>query len=337
MPQDIDEVNAFLIGTWLQLLATGAYCVYLPLSIAILARKVRQGLSPWLPISCLLMLATIAIDFVTSLIIAYSAFHVGASEFANPASVYEGPATKISVLQNATTVAVVLISDAIIIYRTYLLWGRSIPVVIVPAILFLGDIAIGFWTGWTCARAPTANFIDARATTLVRYFYIITVVQNLMCSGLMCYKVWHVQSLFPREYASRSLSSTQRVLNILVESAALYCAHLLVVVIANSLRSNVFYIFLPPLPPVAACVFTMLIVRASHSWRGESVHMSRSSGLPAPSNAQVQGPGRHPISIRVDIDLDHNVDSANMQSSADGRERSPIIHIRSPVRKALAV
>ena len=26
------------------------------------------------------------------------------------------------------------------IYRTYLLWGRSIPVVIVPAILFLGDI-----------------------------------------------------------------------------------------------------------------------------------------------------------------------------------------------------
>ncbi|KAI0332836.1 hypothetical protein GY45DRAFT_417492 [Cubamyces sp. BRFM 1775] len=251
MPQGLDEVNAFLIGTWLQLLAIGAYCVYLPVSIAILTRKAREGLSPWLPISCFLMLATIVVDFVTSLIIAYSAFHVEeGSGLSNPASVYQGPSTKISVTQNATTVAVVLISDAIIIYRTFLLWGRSIVVVIVPAILFLCDIAIGIWTGWTCATAPTANFIDARATTLVRYFYIVTLVQNLICSGLMCYKVWHVQTLFPREYASQSLSSTQRVLDILVQSAALYCAHLLVVVISNSLRSNVFYIFLPPVSAI---------------------------------------------------------------------------------------
>ncbi|KAH9886075.1 hypothetical protein C8Q73DRAFT_293408 [Cubamyces lactineus] len=317
MPQDISEVNAFLVGTWLQLIATGAYCVYLPLSIAILTRKVRQGLSPWLPISCLLMLATVVIDFVTSLIIAYSAFHVEGSRLADPMAVYEGPATAISVLQNATTVAVVLISDAILIYRTFLLWGRSIPVVIVPTLLFIGDIIIGVWTDWTCAIAATANMIDSRATTLVRYFYIVTVVQNLTCSGLMCYKVYHVQSLFPREYVSRSLSSTQRVLDILVQSAALYCAYLLVIVIANSLESNVFYIVLPPLPPIAAYVFTMLIVRASDSRRSDSLHLSGSTGLPTLSDTQ----------SRVQ----------DMHNDMDGRERSSILHVHSPVNKALAV
>ncbi len=73
---DINQINANLIGLWLQLLATGthlshsvrpllkvlpyvvgAYFVYLPHCVAILVKKLRNGQSPWLPAACFLIFA----------------------------------------------------------------------------------------------------------------------------------------------------------------------------------------------------------------------------------------------------------------------------------------
>lgn len=72
---DISQINANLIGLWLQLLATGtqcshsirpllilpyavgAYFVYLPHCVAILVKKLRNGLSPWLLAACFLIFA----------------------------------------------------------------------------------------------------------------------------------------------------------------------------------------------------------------------------------------------------------------------------------------
>ncbi|KAI0332864.1 hypothetical protein GY45DRAFT_419878 [Cubamyces sp. BRFM 1775] len=265
IPGDISEVNANLIGLWLQLLATGAYIVYLPHCVVILTKKLRQGLSRWLPAAFLLIFAATMLDVVTGLIMAYDAFAIeGDGEVPDPDVIYGNPSSKLSLMKNAMNVVVAILSDIIIVYRTYVVWNLNIWAVLTPVGLLASDTAVGIWAIWTLAQTTPGDDISASVTLRVRYFFIITFVLNVLCSGMICFKIWRVQSLFPREFSSGE-SYTRRILEIIGQSAAIYCAHLLILIITNCLGTNYFFMFIVPLPPVGAYVFSMIIVRAQES------------------------------------------------------------------------
>ncbi|KAH9886055.1 hypothetical protein C8Q73DRAFT_659099 [Cubamyces lactineus] len=262
---DISEVNANLVGLWLQLLATGAYIVYLPHCAIILTRKLRQGLSRWLPAVCLLIFAATMLDVVTGLVMAYDAFAIqGDGEVPDPNVIYGNPSSKLSLMKNAMNIVVAILSDIIIVYRTYIVWNLNIWAILTPVGLLASDTALGIWAVWTLAQTMPGNDISATVTLRVRYFFIITFVLNVLCSGMICYKIWRVQSLFPREFSGRG-SYTGRILEIIGQSAIIYCAHLLILIITNCMGTNYFFMFIVPLPPVGAYVFSMIIVRAQES------------------------------------------------------------------------
>ncbi|KAI0716364.1 hypothetical protein C8Q76DRAFT_404945 [Earliella scabrosa] len=93
---DILHPNARLIGLWLQLIATGAYFCYLPRCVRILRSKLREGVSPWLPL----------------------AFSVSRPDaLSNPNEVYAALSATTSLVKNAATVALAIISDLIMVGR----------------------------------------------------------------------------------------------------------------------------------------------------------------------------------------------------------------------------
>ncbi|KAI0764541.1 hypothetical protein BD413DRAFT_482523 [Trametes elegans] len=303
-PGDIHEANAHLIGTWLQLLATGAYFVYLPHCVLIMTKKVRQGLSPWLPAACFFIFVGTVLDFVVGLIRTYQGYAVHGSTPITPGDLYSNPSTPLSLIKNAMNVVVALLSDIIIVYRTFIVWNMNVWIILAPLGLFLGNTAVGIWAVWTLAQtSPGAIPILAAVSVRIRYFFIITFVLNLLCSGLICFKIWRIQSMVPRD-GGVDRSSTSRVLELIIESAGIYCAHLFILIVTNGLSTNFFFMFLDPLPPVGAYVFSMLIVRAraTNEERGTTMASTTIQFRHTVSTRQA-------LSVGVELDLERDVDA----------------------------
>lgn len=91
------------------------------------------------------------------------------------------------------------------VYRTFVVWNMNYYVVLAPFGLLLGDtgacfvvrevrvyrlkghfvvIAVGIWAVWTLAQTgPGTIPILAAVSVRIRYFFIITFVLNIICSG----------------------------------------------------------------------------------------------------------------------------------------------------------
>ncbi|RPD53170.1 hypothetical protein L226DRAFT_612445 [Lentinus tigrinus ALCF2SS1-7] len=265
---DISYPNARLIGLWLQLFATGAYFVYLSQCVGVMRRKLREGMSLWLPLVCAVMFVLTMLVDIFNMVLAYDAFSTRPGQETNPWDTYTDVGNTFSELKNAVTVALAIISDLIIVYRTFVVWGSRIHIVLVPIGLLLGDIALGIWSAWTLAQTHTGhNPIAAAVSIRVRYFFVVTFSLNVLCAGLICWKIWSVHAEVPAYVSSVGRSPTTRAFEVIIETAALYCTHLLVLIVSDSAGSNVFFVFLDPLPPVTALVFTMIIVRTRTSSR----------------------------------------------------------------------
>lgn len=91
------------------------------------------------------------------------------------------------------------------VYRTFVVWNMNYYVVLAPFGLLLGDTgacltvrevracrlkgrfvvtAVGIWAVWTLAQTgPGTIPILAAVSVRIRYFFIITFVLNILCSG----------------------------------------------------------------------------------------------------------------------------------------------------------
>ncbi len=94
------------------------------------------------------------------MVLAYEAFSSSPGRETNPWKVYADVGGTLSLLKNASTIALAIISDCIIVcgtsawisidsiltwwcskvYRTFLVWGSKIPVVLIPVVLLFADI-----------------------------------------------------------------------------------------------------------------------------------------------------------------------------------------------------
>ncbi|KAI0739192.1 hypothetical protein C8Q80DRAFT_236278 [Daedaleopsis nitida] len=260
---DIPLPNAELLGFWFQILATGVYYVYFPQCMSILWNKRRRdSLSLWFPGVCLIMFIVVTVELVNGMVRAYQAFGVSGAngEIApDPNLYYANSSTPLSLLKNSMIVALAIISDFIIVYRTFIVWNFSFLVIAIPAGLLCADIAFGIWATYTLAHTPFGDTpILEEVAVRVKYFFIFTFCINMLCAGLICFRIWRISKRSsPWTTSDRT---TSRVFEVVTESAAFYCAHLFALIVSDALGSNVFFIFLDFLPPVTALVFSMLIV-----------------------------------------------------------------------------
>ncbi|KAI0716363.1 hypothetical protein C8Q76DRAFT_794683 [Earliella scabrosa] len=108
----------------------------------------------------------------------------------------------------------------------------------------------------------------------VRYFFVVTFAVNALCAGLICWKIWRVHSRIPSPVLKACYSPMSHVLEVISQTAALYCAHLFVLIVSDSVGSGIFFVFLDPLPPVTALVFTIIIVGGPHKDEPASIPTS---------------------------------------------------------------
>ncbi|KAJ8088865.1 hypothetical protein PM082_014111 [Marasmius tenuissimus] len=139
--------------------------------------------------------------------------------------------TEESKLSFGVYVALTMIADIFIVYRVFAVWSRSLVVSAVPCLLLIAGIISG---GLMATRSSRLNFKEPQASGLLTTFYCITLVLNVLCTGLIASKLY----LSERQTKLSSSLRLRWTSVIVIESAALYLACVVVVVVCNVVKAD---------------------------------------------------------------------------------------------------
>ncbi|KAF9068570.1 hypothetical protein BDP27DRAFT_783612 [Rhodocollybia butyracea] len=161
-----------------------------------------------------------------------------------------------SLLVNIPLYLTILTSDIFICYRTYIVWSRSLKIIIIPILLLLGDFGLLIYTIKTLATESTPDYFDT-LNHAGEYFMIVTLISNVVNTALISYRIWSVRRSVCARPGNPKLD---RFLSTLVESAAAYSLLLIILTVLYSTNSFLVYIFIDMQAPVIGIVFLSIII-----------------------------------------------------------------------------
>ncbi|KAI0731460.1 hypothetical protein C8Q72DRAFT_822538 [Fomitopsis betulina] len=133
-----------------------------------------------------------------------------------------------SIFKTAIYDVVTWISDAFIVYRTFIVWGRNYWVALLPFLLFLGDVAAGIMSvDGLSALQGTQAFIATDLTKRTQSFYALTLSVNVICTILIAVRIRTIQrqTAVVQSMSSQGAGHTSnltRIVTMLIESCAVY-------------------------------------------------------------------------------------------------------------------
>jgi len=251
---------AQLIGTFLETLGYGIYIVILPKCLEILHKgNLRRGLMYYLLTTTVISFILITMHLIASLIRAFGAFTSNMDIPGFPQKYYANH-TALSVMKTASYVSVSLVADTLLVYRTFIIWGRNIWISIVPVILLVLVAAISVW--FTLSHNQGLAGREVLTSTTVdhsKYFYAATLTLNIICTSLITFRIWNIQ----RRVIYLVGPGRYTILTVILESAAVYTAILCCLIGTTVAGNSTMFFFLNPMPPVIGSVFSYVIVRSS--------------------------------------------------------------------------
>ncbi|KIK59986.1 hypothetical protein GYMLUDRAFT_43999 [Collybiopsis luxurians FD-317 M1] len=259
-------LTSALIGTVLEILTYGIYIAVFFRSLTVFCRR-REQRKPTL----FLAIATCALFIVTTATVSYDVVFL-INVFKNYTTQhidYSGYPAK-HIATTVGTVLDILISDAILFYRSYTLFleGRRCLLVISFSVYNL-EIALGIWSIISVFKFhPHVNplseevvislsIADSAYGALALFINLIFTISFVIC-------LWRSHHRLAQLHITRQSSSNifVRVGTVIVSSAAANIVWM-VCVFSTSVTSSVLYeIFSGPLPVVTALIFSLVVVQS---------------------------------------------------------------------------
>ncbi|KIJ55474.1 hypothetical protein M422DRAFT_774492 [Sphaerobolus stellatus SS14] len=218
------------------------------------------------------------------------------------------------VARTAAYVALTAVADSLFIYRLYIVWGRNKYIIILPILLLCGSLTSG--VGIEVVIGTTSS--DLFGTSLAGWatsFFSISLVQNIITTFLIVFRIWRVNIDVARGPGSRSLWP---VISVILESGAIYSSTLLVLLSTYASGSFSQYIALDMLVPIIGITFTLIIVRVGLGIsQGASAHRGNNNNFSTQPSV-----GRFPlqrlnITVQKSVTVDHDLERNRPAKGAD--------------------
>ncbi|KAI0083620.1 hypothetical protein BDY19DRAFT_1060844 [Irpex rosettiformis] len=281
-----NNVRAELVGTFVEILLYGIYLVVFCKCLQVLRIKYLEG-RPTTVMTCtaITIFALVTIHFIMDVLRATNAFttHTDIPNYA--IAYYTVVRRDLDIIKSAAYIAMTIISDGLIGYRTFVVWGRHLVLAGFLILLIIADISLGVYTVYLLADThPGDDALAGRVTECVKYFYIVTLIHNLICTILISLKIWRVQHevdrYSPAISALRNGGSSKKgvrgslcrrrgwmpgdkLILVIVESAAIYSLLLIIMIIMSVFASSAMLAMLNLVSPIIGIVFSMVIIRVS--------------------------------------------------------------------------
>ncbi|KAJ7747165.1 hypothetical protein DFH07DRAFT_1062778 [Mycena maculata] len=267
---------AKLVGIILETLFYGMYFIISVISMSLIFERTR-GSGKYLPlfrsavfISGGALFIAITGNWVANLLRIFSGFiyfqkGLGASIYFDNDSVV---AETVSDVFLSLSVA---IADAMIIYRLWVIWSYNKVVIIIPVLSLMGFIASCIITIQATARIATNAEVQIALDVGLTPVTVFTLLTNLYCTALITWEIWRITS----NCVPIGGSKLWHFLAIVVESAAIYTSWVIYYVACHQLNSNLQFMALDGLTPVAGIANALIHVRVGLGWTVEQIYGSK--------------------------------------------------------------
>ncbi|KAJ7026614.1 hypothetical protein C8F04DRAFT_878532, partial [Mycena alexandri] len=164
--------------------------------------------------------------------------------------------------RDALYIAQCILGDSVAIYRCWILWDRDFRVIALPLILLVATIVSG---AMVCQKlsmlASYSTIFDPTVWHWLVALFSLGLGQNTITTGLMAFRLW----LVGRRAQAYNIGSSQfySTMILLVESAVLYFALQIAVLVVFLKKSNIQLVLLGSIPPVIGITFTVIIIRVA--------------------------------------------------------------------------
>ncbi|KAJ7055220.1 hypothetical protein C8F01DRAFT_1258846 [Mycena amicta] len=190
---------------------------------------------------------------------------------------------EIKILGLLASALLYVITDCIMIWRCWVVWGRSL-IVIIPVILaqIAGTICAGLGIAGQISLLRMQHPLPGEGLgPLVRFstpFLSISLAVTLYTTGMICWRIMSVRRNAVKHGFGRT-GDLSAALEILIESSALYAASIFVFVVLLAMKSTKQAWMQDIHPPIAGIAPTLLITRifAGHARKDTEWSSGKSS------------------------------------------------------------
>ncbi|KAF9059495.1 hypothetical protein BDP27DRAFT_1431276 [Rhodocollybia butyracea] len=284
-------ITAIFIGTFLEVVVYSVYVATFVrhVRILVLRRKLPPKVFIFLSTASLLLFVVATVTMVADLIFATNIFK-------NPTETidFSGYAKKRNIKIICCSLATV-VSDTVLLYRSYILYDSRLRVVALPLLVFVVQCGTGIWS---LISLPQENNIDPwsdRSQKLTIGQVIFGFIsgaehEDLLeeSKGLIIVCMWrsHRRLLAAGIPNVQSLSAYVRVGALMINSAAINIVWWISVFVTSTISSLLYEVCAAPFACVTALIFSAIIVSASRPPSSESFRVTPVS---FPSRAFPQG------------------------------------------------
>ncbi|KAH6871360.1 hypothetical protein BKA70DRAFT_1241843 [Coprinopsis sp. MPI-PUGE-AT-0042] len=170
------------------------------------------------------------------------------------------------------------IGDILMIYRCFLIWQRNIWAIILPLFLAVLSVGMHIATVWF-ARHISFDLLLAQTWFPIALAPALYLLQTNLTTGLIVWKIWsQSRRRTDIELASIHVPRLLSIMRIIIESAAIYTAGMLVMLVLLALDHPARVIIHACMLPITGIVFVLMALRI-HALREESREMPASPSL----------------------------------------------------------
>ncbi|CCM03959.1 uncharacterized protein FIBRA_06114 [Fibroporia radiculosa] len=180
-----------------------------------------------------------------------------------PLLFYADIAQPSEVVQSGALIFTLLVNDAMMIYRMWIIWGYSKRVIIIPLCTLFGLLVCGIAVLYQMTRFHMGQNIFI--TDLGRWLTsdsVFTLCTNLYCTTMIAWRIWRINA----QIEGHKNSNLMSVLAIIVESSAIYTIWAIFFLVSYEVDSNLQFLSNETICIVAGISFMLINVRVGMGW-----------------------------------------------------------------------
>ncbi|KAJ8464015.1 hypothetical protein ONZ45_g17386 [Pleurotus djamor] len=228
----------------------------------------------------------------------------------------------INIMGTVDVVFPIILGDGVLIYRCWIVYGKSNWVVIVPLLLLLGSFITAIWTivlEVTLQARATLQFIKLKPVIMTST--LTTLIQNVLTTSLIIWRIWRVDRETARYISTmRAFGTTtqnlrnpepprpptrlQQVIRIVIESGLILTITAIVSTAVYVTDSNSFIIVGDAQVQVIPIAFNLIIIRAKNQTAAEYTYKFTDATLPLAFGGIAATVGTHELPSQSDSETD---------------------------------
>ncbi|KAF5339700.1 hypothetical protein D9758_014905 [Tetrapyrgos nigripes] len=251
---------------------------------------------------------------------------------------YTGLTDWVNIMKTVNVFVGKQISDGALVYRCWIVTNKNYLLLILPALLWLGDLAMTVFITVLEATAGSTHELltggEARITAVITSAWSMSIANNIMTTGLIVWFIRRVDrhnALYAMQTSSLNNSSgnrrlfrrkrtrLQNVIRIMIESGLMYTVTAIIAFITFVTGNNSFYATTDVELQVLAIAYNLIIIRVSSRPPEDYSMKSTVATATIPlhnMNSTIEGTAASDTSkimVRREVDVDYGVGTETLE------------------------